>query len=300
MSSIPPVFHFQHFDVRHERSAMKVNTDAVLLGTLLTLPSMSELAAEGSACVSTESPACVSAESPCRPCRVLDVGTGTGVIALILAQRLAADSAPAADSAHADQAFAASVPVEIVGIDIDLPSAKEAAENFAASPWSSCLSARPLALQQMPAGEKWDLICSNPPYFESSLKNPDVRLSQARHTDQLSYVDIFSYASEHLKEGGTLAFVLPYDLREKMIQDGEKCGFFLSREILIKSTACKFPKRFVSEWKQTSQRSDSSKTSRDNFQSTQTESLILMQDGHWTPEYLELVSDFLYLGPKNS
>ena len=120
------VFHFKQFDVINERSSMKVNTDGVLLGAAATLP-----------------PGCRS---------VLDAGTGTGTIALILAQRLA--DAPDAG---------------ILGIDIDLASAEEAAQNFGRSPWAGRLEARHLSLSALDnESGQYDLIVSNPPYVRES------------------------------------------------------------------------------------------------------------------------------------
>ena len=276
------IFHFQQFDVRYERSAMKVNTDAVLLGALLSLPTSGLLPSVASVS------GVVSDVASTPNYRVLDVGTGTGVIALMLAQRLCqrtfcddASSARSGDSTEVETGA-----LEIVGIDIDEPSAQEAADNFSASPWSSCLSVRAVALQDLRGDEKWDLICSNPPCFEQSLKNPDARLSQARHTHELSYEDIFDYASKHLTNDGLLAFVLPCDVREKMVRVAASYGFYLSREVLVKSTERKSPKRFVSEW------------TRVKFSENRSEELILMKNGAWTEEYLALVSKFLYLTAK--
>ena len=150
------VFCFRQFSVINERSALKLGTDAVVLGAAMTLP----------------------ASSPGPQC--LDIGTGTGVIALMLAQRC-----PRA---------------RILGIDIDLPSFEEAAENFARSPWPDRLTAAHLSLEQLDTqldvsydrastaeGEgcpQFDLIFSNPPYYDTSLLNPDIREAAARIRDR--------------------------------------------------------------------------------------------------------------------
>ena len=133
-------FRFKKFSVRNDLSAMKVNTDGVLLGAAVPLGAL--------------------------PGRILDVGTGTGCIALIVAQRLADTGA---------EGF------EIVGIDIDEPSAREAAANFAASPWAANLSAVHCPLRDFGGRGCWDLIVSNPPYYASDLQAPEFRRNAARH-----------------------------------------------------------------------------------------------------------------------
>ncbi len=152
MSKAVEPFRFRQFAVAHDRCAMRVNTDAVLLGAWCPLPD----------------------EAP-EP-RILDIGTGSGVIALMLAQRC-----PAA---------------RITAIDIDEPSALQARENFLASPWPDRLTAQHISLQDFTPplkggrGDSYNLILSNPPYFRNALRNPDPRRSDARHTDTLSFDEL--------------------------------------------------------------------------------------------------------------
>ena len=143
------VFRFKRFEVRNERSSMKVNTDGVLLGAAMGLD------------VSDR--------------RLLDVGTGTGTIAL-------------------------GAECVIDAIDIDQASAEEAAENFSASPWPDMLRASHISLDGFAAacGDGFDLIFSNPPYFDGSLKNPDARKSAARHSLSLSYRELIAFAADRL------------------------------------------------------------------------------------------------------
>ena len=156
------MFRFKQFTIRDESCGMKVGTDGVLLGAWTPLP------------------------EPCR--RVLDIGTGSGLIALMLAQRLPSST--------------------VLAIDVDEAAVAQAAENFQSSPWAERLQAEHVALQDLQA-EPFDLIVSNPPYFVDSLKNPDAQRRAARHTDSLSYEQLQSCSAQLLTEGGTLAVILP-------------------------------------------------------------------------------------------
>ncbi len=137
-------FYFKNFTVDQGLSAMKVNTDGVLLGAWLTLTERESL---------SDKPDTFN---------VLDIGTGTGVISLIIAQRLS-NSNPSEKVAR----------FFIDAIDIDKPSVVEATNNFNKSGWASNLQASEISLQDMirdTKGEKYHLLVSNPPYFIDSLK----------------------------------------------------------------------------------------------------------------------------------
>ena len=247
------VFKFKKFQVVNERSAMKVNTDGVLLGAVMTvLPSDK---------------------------RLLDIGTGTGTIALMAAQRL---SSLLADS-EAFQSHSNCVAVE--AIDIDEPSASEAAVNFNDSPWASQLKAYNLSLDQF-AGtlddkERFDLIFSNPPYFEDSLTAPDQRKSTARHTsDGLSYRDILDFASRRLSENGRVSFVLPSDQEQALCRYGRMCGLHLFRITRVRTVPRKAPTRMIAEF------------TRSRCENPEDTTLTIQSEGKYTQEYLDLMRDF--------
>ena len=232
-------FRFRQFSVKNEASAMKVGTDAVLLGAAMTLrPSDRSL---------------------------LDVGTGTGVIALMAAQRLAAlptDSRPVTDmsaatiaeSLPADACPAIGIPptsaFQIEAIDIDPASAAEAAENFAASPWSTHLRAHCIPLSRYCA-DGLDLIFSNPPYYDSSLKNPDARESAARHTETLSYRELCAFAEAHLKPEGRLSLILPADCEKDLLRTAASFGLYPFRLLRIRTTPAKPVSRLIAEFSRT-------------------------------------------------
>ena len=246
------VFQFKRFNVVNERSAMKVNTDGVLLGAAMTI----------------------------RPGdrRLLDIGTGTGTIALMAAQRVLGIPGQAGDDE-----MVAGDDVMIDAIDIDEPSATEAAENFKASPWSDHLHAHNLSLQEFAeaGSEKYDLIFSNPPYFEDSLTAPDERKSTARHTsDGLSYRDIFEFAAERLTGIGRVSFVIPADQEAPLCRYARMCGLHLFRILRIRTVERKAPIRIIAEF------------SRERCQTPSDGILTIMNEGKYTQEYLSLIHDF--------
>ncbi len=236
------VFRFKHFSVVNERSAMKVNTDGVLLGRLMAvLPGDS---------------------------RLLDVGTGTGTIALMAAQRMSGMT---------------SADVHIDAIDIDEPSVQEAGINFAASPWPGLLQVRRVPLQEFVPEDRYDLIFSNPPYFDNSLTNPDARDTAARHTGSLSYRDIFVFAERFLADSGRLALVLPSDEEARLGREARSRGFFLSRIVRIRTTPRKPVSRIIAEF------------GRQRCADPVQEDLTIQEKGRYTEQYTDLMKDFLYI-----
>lgn len=227
------LFRFKRFSLHNEKSALKLGTDAVLLGAAMTLKPEDRLA--------------------------LDIGTGTGIIALMAAQR-----APQ---------------LRIEAIDIDGPSAGEAALNFSESPWPDRLHAVHRQLSEYAAPGRFDLIFSNPPYYDNSLRNPDERVSAARHSGSLTLTQIFSYASEWLGEGGRLSLILPADVRISSLRAAASFGFRPFRTIFVKTTPAKEPKRIISEF------------SREQLVESQ-ETIILMTDGARSQQYSLLTREF--------
>lgn len=237
-------FRFKRFEVVNERSAMKVNTDGVLLGAAMTIKS----------------------EDRC----MLDIGTGTGTIALMAAQRVVGWEIPGQAG-------------RIDAIDIDEPSATEAAMNFANSPWAECLHAHNVSLDAFAASDdqKYDLIFSNPPYFEDSLTAPDERKSTARHTsDGLSYRDIFEFAKERLTDSGRVSLVLPADQEAALCRYARMCGLHLFRILRVRTVPRKAPSRMIAEF------------SRHRCETVKEELLTIQNEGQYTQEYLSLTHDF--------
>ena len=249
-------FRFKKFSVVNERSAMKVNTDGVLLGAVMDIRPEDR--------------------------SLLDIGTGTGTIALMAAQRLSVLSAEVSIDGNSRD-IAAGYQVE--AIDIDEPSAIEAAQNFASSLWADNLKAYNLSLDQyeesLPADKCFDLIFSNPPYFEDSLTAPDQRKSTARHTsDGLSYRDIFDFAAERLSVDGRVAFVLPSDQELALCRYARMSGLHLFRITRVRTVPRKAPSRIIAEF---------SKHRKENPEDT---TLTIQNEGAYTQEYLNVMKEF--------
>ena len=253
------VFRFKKFEVVNERSAMKVNTDGVLLGAAMTiLPSDRTM---------------------------LDVGTGTGTIALMAAQRL---SSAILNSSSVILNSSSVILNEVKNpridaIDIDEASASEASANFINSPWNSILKAHHLPLEEFAASTEtvYDLIFSNPPYFEDSLTAPDERKSTARHTsDGLSYRDIFEFAKDRLSENGRVSLVLPADQEAALTRYARMCGLYLFRILRVRTVPRKAPSRIIAEFSIT------------RCAELSEELLTIQDEGKYTQEYLSLTGDF--------
>ena len=199
---------------------MKVGTDGVLLGAWATVLPEDRLA--------------------------LDVGTGTGVIALMLAQRMAASAGRPGVAAEGPGRGAAG----ILGIDIDEAAVGEAAANFAASPWADRLTARAVSLQEF-SGSEFDLIVSNPPFFSASLKAPDAQRRAARHNDTLPPADLIQAACRLLSPSGRLSVIYPPEEARAFVMESESDGLYLSRLTRVISVAGQPPKRHLMEFSRT-------------------------------------------------
>jgi len=196
-------FQFKQFRIEQHFAAMKVNTDGVLLGAWTNIDGVDT---------------------------VLDVGTGTGLIALMIAQRN-------------QNSF-------ITGIDIDQHAAVEAAENAGKSPWPDRISIQHISFQDFTETKsgKFSLIISNPPFFSNSVKNSNTRLSAARHNHLLPFADIISGTLRMVDEKGRLSIILPVDEADLFIEMAAKNGLFLRRIASVKPFPDKEPNRSLMEF----------------------------------------------------
>lgn len=156
---------------------------------------------------------------------ILDIGTGSGLIALMLAQRSDA---------------------EITGIEPDFDSYQQAVENVNKSKWNSRIHILNTDFQSYcQAGQKFDLIVTNPPFFSRSLKNPDTRKSAARHNDNLPEEDILSGALRCLDDNGRLQLILPVSEGNSFLSKAISNGFYCNEILKIKPTEKSEVKRLI-------------------------------------------------------
>ena len=248
------VFRFQKFLVRNERSAMKVNTDGVLLGALMIINGDSR--------------------------HLLDIGTGTGTIALMAAQRM--------DQALSGTSDATESRYIIEGIDIDAPSAEEAAMNFESSPWKRHLRAHNLSLSEFSSlcgSTVYDHIFTNPPFFLEDLHSPDSRKAATRHADSLPLEEILDFASQRLSPSGHLSLILPFDSKIMAVRLAAEKSLHLFSCVDIRSTERKLPHRSILEF------------SRCRPEGKCPERLLTIHEGSgYSGEYLRITAPYLCLG----
>jgi tRNA1Val (adenine37-N6)-methyltransferase len=230
------IFTFRHFSLSHANATMKVGTDAMILGAWAPV-------AKNSA-------------------RLLDVGTGSGVLALMLAQRSNA---------------------RITAIDIDAESIKEAKVNFSNSLWAERLEAKQIALQEFSEkeNEKFDCIISNPPFFQNSLLPGNDRYKFAKHTTSLTFGDFFSCSSRLLAGHGNLVVIIPFIDRQQIFNIAAKHQLYPKQTLTVFPTENKAPHRIIVSFYQESQSKVHS-----------SEITVRKANDEYTGQYKQLTRDF--------
>lgn len=226
-------FQFKQFTVYHDRCAMKVGTDGVLLGA------WAPVTHDG---------------------RVLDVGTGTGLIALQLAQRM-----PGAD---------------ITAIEIDVAAAQQAEENVRRSPWADRIAVVCGDFRDYRSDERFDLIVSNPPYFVDALKCPDGQRSTARHAGGLNYDLLFRQSARMLSGQGLVCVIIPAETEKAVTDAAWNHKFYPRRRMQVFTKPGKPCRRVLLAF---------------GFQerACMEECLYIEQaSGEYSPEYVALTRDF--------
>ena len=204
-------FQFKKFIVHQEHSAMKVCTDACLFGAW---------AAKDEAVISANS--------------ILDIGTGTGLLSLMLAQIVSK--------------------AQITAIEIEAAAANEAASNFALSPWANNMKVVNSSLQDYSASigasneQKFDCIISNPPFFEGDLKSPNEKKNLAAHSSGLPWSELAVHVSTLLNEGGSYFVLIPALRSYTMQKLTEANGLQLVEEVLVHNTAKTLPIRAIQKF----------------------------------------------------
>lgn len=228
-----PYFTFKQFTIHHDRCAMKVGTDGVLLGAW--------------------------ANVGCSH-RVLDIGTGTGLIALMLAQRCTDCS--------------------IMAIDVDAEAVLQAQENIDLSPWKDRVAVLLQDVRTYQPDMLFDTIVSNPPFFIDSLKSSDLQRNTARHSDVLNIDELFSKVASLLTSDGRFSIVFPADKIDYLLHLAEKVGLYPSRCTMVVTSPGLTPKRVLLEFCR----------AKKMFQ---TDELIIELERHkYSEKYINLTKDF--------
>lgn len=226
-------FRFKQFTIIQELSAMKVGVDGVILGAWVNLTGIQT---------------------------VLDVGTGTGLLAMMIAQRSK---------------------TSVTAIDIDEPSCREAEQNVNNSPWAGRIRVNHISYQEMARHDKlkFDAIVSNPPYFVNSSRPEDTRRSNARHDVNLSFPEFISCSHQLLLPGGTISVILPADTAGFFVNTAREQGFYLNRITRIRHFPDKPFHRYLMEFSQRN--------------TPVAESILTIDSGSgFTEEYRDLTRDF--------
>ncbi|MEB2780835.1 methyltransferase [Algoriphagus sp. C2-6-M1] len=227
-------FQFQQFRVNQDRCAMKISTDAVMLGALAEAAS---------------------------PGEILDVGTGTGVIALMLAQRF-----PEA---------------KVQAVELDSEAASQALDNFRSNTFSERMQLWEGRFQDFEPQQKYDLIVSNPPYFPDHLKSTDAQRNSALHTDELSFEDLLGKVLQLLKEDGDFWIILPPRQMQDFKKEAATRGLFPGAKFTLQDMPGKRIQREICAF------------DRNQTEVKVTEIFIKNEDGTAHETYASLVSDFL-------
>lgn len=226
-------FSFKQFTIYQDKSAFKVGTDGVLLGASVSVTGVR---------------------------RILDIGSGTGLVAIMMAQRCEA---------------------EIVAIEPDYDSFIQCRDNVNLCKWNERIKIEHISLQEYFDKEKFDLVVSNPPYFSDSIRNPDPGKSASRHNDSLEFSEILENVSRLLDDEGHLQVIFPYVEGNIFIAAAHKWGLFCNSILKIRPLPTSEIKRLILTF------------SRRHL--TVTEKFLTIEHGRrhdFTEEYVNLTKDF--------
>jgi tRNA1Val (adenine37-N6)-methyltransferase len=231
------LFKFKQFSIEQDRCAMKIGTDGVLLGAWAPIEN--------------------------NPFNVLDIGTGTGIIALMLSQR-----------SHAQQ---------IDALEIDEDAYEQAVDNFENSPWSDRLFCFHAGLDEFieEPEEEYDLIVSNPPFYTDDYKTENEQRDLARFADAMPFEDLVEAADLLLSENGVLAVIIPFKEEDNFIALAKEYELYPIKITRVKGTPTTEIKRSLLAF------------SRNKTETILKNELIIETARHvYTPEYIELTKDF--------
>ena len=227
-------FHFKQFSIAHDRCTHKVGTDGVLLGAWVNVEKVNT---------------------------ILEIGTGSGVVAIMLAQRTAAET-------------------KIDAIEIEKDDAQQAMDNVQHSPWKEKVRIHLCAAQDFYPNKQYDLIVSNPPYFINSQHPPKQKRKQARHTESLSFAELLDTVIRLLKDDGKFAVILPFREGLQFITLAQEYKLYCNKQIAFKTRAHKPVERWLLEF------------SYQKVINQQNELLLYHHSNEWSEQYKNLTREF--------
>ena len=200
-------FQFKQFTIQQEKAALKVSTDSCLFGAWIAeeVRNKKYEVRSGFNTLTTHY----------SPLTILDIGAGTGLLMLMLAQKSEA---------------------LIDGIEIDEPSYQQATQNIEASPWKERLNLFHADVKQFNFSKKYDLIISNPPFYEGDLKSVAANRNVAMHDEGLKLDELIGIVDNNLTENGRFAVLLPFTRAERMIEKGKLTELHLLKHVQVKQT----------------------------------------------------------------
>lgn len=247
---------------------MKVGTDGVLLGAWAGQGLRGKIPPSGPETSKTSPGTSSDAGPEAFPRTILDIGTGSGLVALMLAQRF-----PGA---------------QVTGIDIDEAAIAQARENFTGSPWPQRLRAAHISLQEFcrgtaatAAARRFDLIVSNPPFYDTTLTSPDPLRTAARHTGGLTHEELLLLSAGLLSDTGVFSLIVPSESEKSILRLAERSRLHLHRLTRVYSKPSSRPRRILASF------------GRQPVSSPVEDTLTLTgTDGTRSPEHIRLTQDF--------
>lgn len=230
-----PFFRFKQFSIQQDRCSMKVCTDSCILGAWSALRLK---------------------ESK----KILDIGTGTGLLALMLAQK-------------------SSALIDVIESDRD--SAAQARENIAASPWHSRIRLFEQDVRTHTFLDKYDFIITNPPFYESDLRSPVVGKNKAKHDESLMLDQLLMVIRARLRASGDFSILLPFHRTSYFENLAADSGFFMLEKLTVRHTPAHAPSRSIILF------SDEEKS-----ESCSSELVIKNEKGKYSPEFSELMKEY--------
>ena len=226
------IFHFKQFSINQDKSAMKVGTDSVLLGAWTDIPYKGA---------------------------ILDVGAGTGILSLMLAQKCT---------------------LEINAVEIDSAASEQACENIRLSPWPAQIKVHNEDIRNFKPETGYSLIISNPPFFADSLNSPDPARNNARHNNSLTPEILIDKAMEWLLPNGHICLILPETTGNRIVTYAISKSLYLARRCRVSPTPSKPCKRLLLDFC--------------IEKSVTRESVLYLEDisGKRSEEYIRLTQDY--------